>query len=70
MNIDDIRGMRTSVGEDKPNTPRWHESVMRSYQILEKVKWMIEKGTPLQVIDELILLMETRLPQSGDGPAE
>lgn len=35
-----------------------HESVLRAYQILEKVKWLIDEGTPIKAIRELIELME------------
>ena len=37
---------------------RWHESVFRSYQILAKVKWLLEQGTQPQVVRELIVMME------------
>lgn len=36
-----------------------HESVMRSYQILGKVKRLLEMGTPVAVVLELIALMES-----------
>jgi hypothetical protein len=36
----------------------WHESLLRSYQIVEKVKWLLERGTPSAVVLELIALME------------
>jgi hypothetical protein len=36
----------------------WHESLFRSYQILERVKWLLERGTPSAVVLELIAVME------------
>jgi hypothetical protein len=36
-----------------------HESVLRAYQILRKVKILLELGTPSPVIIELIALMES-----------
>jgi len=36
-----------------------HESVMRSYQILEKVKWLLERDTHPEVLKELIDHMES-----------
>ncbi len=36
-----------------------HESLMRSYQILDKVKRMLQAGTPREVVLELIALMES-----------
>jgi len=38
--------------------PRVHESLFRSYQILEKVKYLLEKGTAPLVVSELIDEME------------
>ena len=35
-----------------------HESVFRSYQVLEKVKEYLRKGYPAEVILELIEVME------------
>jgi len=36
----------------------WHESLLRSYQILTKVKDLLDKGTPSSVVRELITEME------------
>ena len=36
-----------------------HESVLRSYQILQKVKWLLEQGASTKVISELIQHMES-----------
>ena len=38
----------------------WHESLLRSYQILQKVKELLGKGTPPDVVLELIEFMESR----------
>ncbi len=35
-----------------------HESLLRSYQILEKVKYYLENGVPANIIMELINEME------------
>ena len=42
----------------------WHESLLRSYQILAKVKWLLEKRTDNEVILELIALMENEVSSS------
>jgi hypothetical protein len=46
-----------------------HESCFRSYQILEKVKELIEHGTPSAVIKELIEEMEFKSDQGGGNTA-
>jgi hypothetical protein len=40
-----------------------HESVFRSYHIVEKVKGLLERKTPPDVILELINMMELNQPQ-------
>ena len=35
-----------------------HESVLRAWHIVAKVKWLLSKGTAPEVITELIALME------------
>jgi hypothetical protein len=62
MTYDEIRAMPVVVSDDTPNCHRWHESVLRGYQILQKVKWLLESGASSAVIMELIELMETPLP--------
>lgn len=54
-----IAAMQTVVSDDTPNCHRWHESVMRSYQILQKVKWLLALDTKPIVVLELIDLMES-----------
>ena len=50
---------RKHVSETEAGTKGWHESILRAYQILEKVKWLLEKNTDHQVVLELIALMES-----------
>lgn len=38
---------------------KYHESVLRSYQILEQVKGLLELGTPQSVILDIISVMES-----------
>ena len=56
MTYDEIRNFRTDI-----ETPRGmsHESVMRAYHIVEKVKWLCGQGVSTQVLLELIALMES-----------
>jgi len=37
----------------------WHESLLRAFHILQKVKWLLEKGTDNEVVLELIRVMES-----------
>ena len=37
----------------------WHESVLRSYHIVKKVRWLLEQGCSAAVVIELIDLMES-----------
>jgi len=54
MTIKEIREMPTSiVGANKI-----HESVLRSYQVLKKVKYLLDEGTSANVVRELIREME------------
>lgn len=48
-------GKRVPFGTWKDTAPLgWHESLTRSYQILEKVKDLLRKETPQDVILEII----------------
>lgn len=49
--------------DDFKGSSGMHESCLRAYQILGKVKWLLEKKTDPEVITELIRLMETMKPQ-------
>ena len=57
MKISEIRRMRTTYDMTK-SMGGIHESVFRSYQVLEKVKEYLRKGYPAEVILELIEVME------------
>lgn len=63
MRFDEIAKMPTSLEReyvrDSP-CAGWHESLLRSYHILAKVKWLLEKRTDTEVITELIALMESQ----------
>lgn len=37
----------------------WHESLLRSYHIVQKVKILLEKNTSPELVLELIALMES-----------
>jgi len=43
-------------------TRGFHESLLRSYHILAKVKWLLDQGAPPEVVRELIALMEDSVP--------
>lgn len=62
MDILEIRAMQTTLDHKEtlmPNPPRgWHESLFRSYQILEKVKIYLRGGMPGEFVYELIETME------------
>jgi len=57
MKISDIISFPTTLGTG-PNGGRFHESIFRSYQILEKVKDLLEKETPPSVVLEIIREVE------------
>lgn len=60
MRLDAIRALPTVVDptrwpfQDAPT----HESVLRAYQILDKVKYLLAEGVPPKIILELIAEME------------
>ena len=56
MKIHEIRVMRT-VLEEYPALPA-HESLCRAFHIVEKVKELLDQGTPGAVVLELIEEME------------
>lgn len=65
MTYKDIANMPTSLypedvraGSEFGMPKGWHESLLRSYHIVQKVKWLLEKKTDPEVIVELIALME------------
>jgi hypothetical protein len=70
-NIDDVRKMPTSIERDAmrgylatEQCSGVHESVLRAYQILSQVKIMLEAETPPDLVLDLILLMESPLPEA------
>lgn len=64
--IDEIRDYPTELTpkqvkldmKEKPGLAGWHESLMRSYHIVQKVKSMLELGTPPEVVLDIINDME------------
>lgn len=63
---DDIRDMPTSISADEmriylsSGCSGVHESMLRSYAILNKVKRLLLEGTPCAVVLELIQMMEEK----------
>lgn len=67
--LDRVALTREYMGQDSsflywlPTAPLgWHESLLRSYHIVRKVKELLEQGTPPAVVLELIELMEAPTP--------
>lgn len=58
MTLLEIRKLPTTVCHDVPDGFRVHESCLRSYQILEKVKSLMAQQTPHDVISEVIADLE------------
>jgi len=75
MDYGTIRAMQTSIEAEQmrqylaEGCKGVHESVLRSYQILEKVKWLLQLQTSPRVIAELIDFMEAQIesPQHKAG---
>lgn len=61
QSYDLIRCMPTAVEKVPEGCIGVHESMLRSYAILQKVKELLDVGTPGSVIRELILMMECKL---------
>lgn len=61
----DIAAMPQSVAEVPQGYRGIHESCLRSYQLLEKVKDYLRRGVPADVLLELIA--ETEEPKGGDA---
>lgn len=67
MNFDEIRQMPTLIDRDNNTGSKgWHESVTRSYQILQRVKGLLQDGVVTYTILELIIMMETPLPTTPE----
>lgn len=60
MKIIDINRMPTCLEEIPPGASGVHESVLRSYHILEKAKEYLSLGVPAMVVLDLIAEMESR----------
>lgn len=66
--IAEISRMPTCTGLVPTDNPKVHESVLRAYQILLRVKSWLQRGVPAEVILELIDEMEN--PKGGSDGAE
>jgi hypothetical protein len=58
VTYDEIRKMPTVIDGIPLGAVGVHESVLRGYQILQKVKWLLEVDTQPGVIMELVHMME------------
>ena len=56
--IAEISAMPTCTDLVPTNNPKIHESCLRAYQILRRVKSWLQRGVPAEVILELIDEME------------
>jgi hypothetical protein len=61
MEISKIKEFPSTLGTGKSGS-RYHESLFRSYQILEKTKELLECNTPSSVVLEIIYDIE-KAPQ-------
>lgn len=61
MLISDIRKRPTTVTDIPDRCVGVHESCLRAYQILQKVKYLFAEGVPLKIVLELVKEMETPL---------
>jgi hypothetical protein len=53
MTIDEIRGFPTSY-DDLNHGGKCHESLLRSFQVMEKAKEWLEAGAPPSVVLEMM----------------
>lgn len=56
MKLAEIRAQDTSLEREDLTigATSWHESLLRSYHIVAKVKELLERGTPADVVIEII----------------
>lgn len=54
MNISAIKEFPSTLNHDVKNGGRYHESLFRSHQILQKTKDLLKLNTPSEVILEII----------------
>lgn len=59
----EIRCFPTTLSGDHGNV---HESVLRGYQIVQKVKELLRKGTPPETVLEIIEDLETAPPRERE----
>lgn len=68
MTYEEVRKFKTTVGREDAQAAFGagcvgiHESTLRAFHILAKVKWLLEKNTAPDVVLELIAFMEFREP--------
>ena len=60
MKITEIQQMPTCINVIPQGATGVHESCVRSYQILEKVKYLLNKKVPSEIVIELINEMELK----------
>lgn len=53
MSLDEIRNFPTTI-DTGINSKRVHESVLRSFQVVQKIKELLDKNTPAPVLLEII----------------
>jgi len=58
MKISEIRQLQTAISEIPSGAKAVHESAFRSYHILQKVKDLLARNVPVDVILELVAEME------------
>ena len=69
MKISEIRKLPTCTDEIDEYTCKIHESCLRAFQIVEKVRYYLVQGVPAKVILELMDEMECKEPKVlTDGP--
>lgn len=59
MKIAEIMEFPTHINHNTVNGTRYHESLLRSFHILRKVKDLLGKGTPPDVVLEIIEHIES-----------
>lgn len=60
MTICEISKLPTSVRDIPSGCAGVHESILRAFQILDKVKYLLASGVPSPIVLELIAEMEAR----------
>ena len=65
MKISDIRAFPTTIDSIPTGCKGVHESVLRSFQIVAKVRWLLEHGTPSDVVLSLMDEMEERYTEGS-----